>query len=176
MKRAALLLGLVALLAVQANAQRLRGGGSPANYETALGGRMNPWIIGFTIKHFIQGPHAIEGIAHTNFDKRANATFTGLYEYHFNFIPDHREWVMYAGGGAHVGFYDRRDWDHDRWARDGDGTYVTAGLDGIFGVEYTFKNIPLNLSADVKPYVNFTGGHNFFGEEIGGFSVRYTFK
>jgi len=172
MKRAAFLLGLFALLTVQASAQQ-----SPANYETALGLRTNPWIIGFTIKHFIKGPHAIEGLAYTNYDKRANATFTGLYEYHWN-VFGQSEWVMYAGGGAHVGFYDKRDFDHDRWADDGfdDGTYFTAGLDGIIGVEYTFKNIPLNLSADLKPYVNFTGGHNFFGEQIGGFSVRYTLR
>jgi hypothetical protein len=173
MKRAALLLALVALLAVQANAQKR--GGSPANYETAIGARVNPWLIGFTIKHFLQGPHAIEGLATTNFSRNGNLTLTGLYEYHFNFIPSQPEWVMYAGGGAHIGFYDRYDWDRSRWDRDGDGTYVTAGLDGIFGVEYTFKNIPLNLSADVKPYFHFSGGNNFYGESITGVSARYTF-
>lgn len=174
MKKVVLFVAVCAFLATQANAQRTRSGGSPANYKTALGARVNPWIIGFTIKHFISGPHAIEGLATTNHDHRNNATFTGLYEYHWN-VFGQREWVMYAGGGAHVGFYDRREYD-DRWdGRDRD-TYVTAGLDGIFGVEYTFRKIPLNLSADLKPYFHFSGKTNFIGEEIGGFSVRYTFK
>jgi hypothetical protein len=176
MKRAALFLGLFALLATQANAQRLRGGGDPSNYQTALGARMNPWIIGFTIKHFIAGPHAIEGLAYTNFDKGNNATFVGLYEYHWKVTPQHPEFVMYAGGGAHIGFYDRHDYYWDDYVRHGDGTYVTGGLDGIIGVEYTFKKIPLNISADLKPFFNFSGGTHFFGEEIGGASVRYTFK
>jgi hypothetical protein len=176
MKRAALILGLVALMAVQANAQRLRRGGeAPANYGTALGIRMNPWIVGFTIKHFISGPHAIEGLAFTNFDKGSNVTFTGLYEYHWNLTRDMPELLMYAGGGAHLGIYDRYDYDRDRFFRDGDGSYFTAGLDGIIGVEYTFKKIPLNISADLKPFFNFSGGTHFLGEEIGGASARYTF-
>jgi hypothetical protein len=176
MKRAALILGLVALMAVQANAQRLRRGGeAPANYGTALGIRMNPWIVGFTIKHFISGPHAIEGLAFTNFDKGSNVTFTGLYEYHWNLTRDMPELLMYAGGGAHLGIYDRYDYDRDRFFRDGDGSYFTAGLDCIIGVEYTFKKIPLNISADLKPFFNFSGGTHFLGEEIGGASARYTF-
>lgn len=172
-----LLFGVLSLMAFQANAQRrTSGGGSPADYNTALGVRVNPWLVGFTVKHFIKGPHAIEGIVHHYFengDDASNVTFTGLYEYHWN-VFGKSEWNMYAGGGAHLGFWRNYYWDNGR--RRGDGTDVAVGLDGIFGVEYTFKNIPLNLSADLKPYVNFNGYNDFIGEQIGGFSVRYTFK
>jgi len=177
MKRILLLFGVLSLMAFQANAQRrTSGGGSPADYHTALGLRVNPWLAGFTVKHFIKGPHAIEGIVHHYFengDDASNVTFTGLYEYHWN-VFGKSEWNMYAGGGAHLGFWRNYYWDDGR--RRGDGTDVAVGLDGIFGVEYTFKNIPLNLSADLKPYVNFNGYNDFLGEQIGGFSVRYTFK
>ena len=177
MKRILLLFGVLSLMASQANAQRRTsgGGGNPGDYKTALGLRVNPWLAGFTVKHFIQGPHAIEGIVHHYFDNgddASNVTFTGLYEYHWN-VFGKSEWNMYAGGGAHIGFWKNRYWDDGRRRND---NRVVAGLDGIFGVEYTFKKIPLNLSADLKPYFNFNGYNDFLGEQIGGFSVSYTFK
>lgn len=177
MKRILLLFGVLSLMAFQANAQRRGGGGSPADYNTALGIRLNPWTVGFTAKHFIKGPHAIEGIVSHYFgggdDAASNVTFTGLYQYHWGFT-NKSEWNMYAGGGAHLGFWRDYYWDNGR--RHNDGTDVVAGLDGIFGVEYTFKNIPLNLSGDIKPFFNFSGGHDFIGEQIVGVSARYTFK
>lgn len=175
MKKVVLLFSLIAIIATQANAQKKKSyqSSDPSNYETALGVRLNPWVVGFTIKHFIQGPHAIEGLVTTNHSHKTNVTFTGLYEYNWNIgVP---ELNMYAGGGAHVGFYDRRDYDWDRYIDKGKGTYVSPGLDGIIGIEYTFKKIPLNISADLKPYVQFVGPTNYLGEEIGGVSARYTF-
>jgi len=177
MKKVVLLFSLIAMLTIQANAQKKKSfsNSDPSNYTTALGVRLNPWIVGFTIRHFIQGPHAIEGLVTTNHSKRNNVTITGLYEYNWNIgLP---ELNMYVGGGAHLGFYDRQDYD---WSRYEDkhyknGTYVSPGLDGIIGVEYTFKKFPLNISADLKPYVQFVGPTNYMGEEIGGVSARYTF-
>lgn len=173
MKQLVLLFSLCTLMAVQANAQR-RGTAASSNYQTAVGLRVNPWLVGGTIKHFIAGPHAIEGLITTNVSNRSNVTFTFLYEYHIAPFPK-PEFRLYFGGGAHVGIYDRRDYDNDRWFEHGDGTYVTPGLDGIVGLEYKFKKIPLVVSGDLKPYFNFTGGTHFVGEEIGGASVRYTF-
>ncbi|PSL48151.1 hypothetical protein CLV51_1021013 [Chitinophaga niastensis] len=177
MKKVVLLFTLIAMVAIQANAQKrsnYRSSNDPANYNTALGIRLNPWIVGFTVKHFIQGPHAIEGLVTTNHEHNNNVTFTGLYEYNWNIgLP---ELTMYAGGGVHVGIYDRRDYDWDRYVDKGKGAYVSPGLDGIIGIEYTFKKIPLNISADLKPYVQFVGPTNYMGEEIGGVSARFTFK
>jgi hypothetical protein len=174
MKQIVLLFSLFTLMAVQANAQK-GGAGAPANYQTAVGLRVNPWLVGGTIKHFISGPHAIEGLVTTNVSNKNNVTFTFLYEYHIAPFPK-PEFLLYFGGGAHLGIYDRFDYDRDRWYRDGDGTYLTPGLDGIVGIEYKFKKIPLVVSADLKPYFHFNGGTNFVGEEIGGASVRYTFR
>ncbi|MRG45573.1 hypothetical protein GFS24_10630 [Chitinophaga sp. SYP-B3965] len=173
MKRILLLFGVLSLMAIQASAQR---GGSPGDYKTAIGVRVNPWIIGFTAKHFIQGPHAIEGIVSHYFGSGdrdvTNVTLTGLYEYTWN-VFGKSEWNMYAGGGAHVGFW--RDRYYDNNGRKEYDTEANVGLDGIFGVEYTFKKIPLNLSGDIKPFFNFNGGHDFIGEQLLGVSARYTF-
>jgi hypothetical protein len=174
MKQLVLLFSLITMMAVTADAQKRRSSSGSFGYETAVGLRVNPWIVGGTIKHFIAGPHAIEGLITTNVSNRRNVTFTALYEYHIAPFPK-PEFHLYFGGGAHVGLYDRRDYDTDEYFRHGDGTYVSPGLDGIVGIEYKFKKIPLVVSADLKPYFNFNGGTNFFGEEIGGASVRYTF-
>ena len=175
MKKVVLLFSLIAAIAIQANAQRNKSykSSDPANYNTALGIRLNPWVVGFTVKHFIQGPHAIVGIISTNHEHRNNVTFTALYEYNWNVgMPGLN---MYAGGGAHLGIYDRRDYDWDRYVNKGNGSYVSPGLDGIIGIEYTFKKFPLNISADLKPYVQFVGPTNYIGEEIGGVSARFAF-
>ena len=174
MKQLVLFFGLFTMITVQASAQK-RSSATDANYSTALGLRVNPFLIGFTAKHFITGPHAIEGLITTNVSTNRNVTFTGLYEYHWQFTKM-KEFLMYAGGGAHVGAYDRYDYYTDGYFRDGDGTYVTGGLDGIFGVEYTFPKIPLVVSADVKPYFNFNGGARHFGEDLVGLSARYIFR
>ncbi|MCK7553918.1 hypothetical protein MKQ70_02390 [Chitinophaga sedimenti] len=173
MKKIVLLCGMLAALSLGANAQRTS---NPADYKVGLGLRVNPWIVGFTAKGFIKGPHAIEGIVHHYYGSNINnVTFTGLYEYTFN-VFGRSEWNMYGGGGAHIALWQDRYYDGDRWRNDGTTAY--PGLDGIFGVEYTFKKIPLNLSADLKPFFHFNSPNdgNFFGEQIGGLSARYTFK
>lgn len=173
MKQLVLLFSLCALMTVQANAQR-RSAGGEFGYRTGVGLRVNPWVVGGTIKHFLAGPHAIEGLITTNVSNRNNVTFTFLYEYHV--APFSKpEFHLYFGGGAHLGIYDRFDYDHNRWVRHGDGTYATPGLDGIIGLEYKFKKIPLVVSADLKPYFHFNGETKFIGEEIGGASARFTF-
>lgn len=173
MKRILLLFGVLSLMAFQANAQQ---GGNPGDYKTAIGVRVNPWIIGFTAKHFIKGPHAIEGIVSHYFGSGdrdvTNVTFTGLYEYTWN-VFGKSEWNMYAGGGAHIGLW--RDRYYNGNGNKEYDTEANVGLDGIFGVEYTFKKIPLNLSGDIKPFFNFNGGHSFIGEQLVGVSARYTF-
>ena len=86
-------------------------------------------------------------------------------------IPD-PSWRIFFGGGAHFGV-----WDHDyRYnpERSGpDRDEAIFGFDGIGGVEYIFKNIPLGLSADIKPAVNLVSDVDFFPHNMFGFSARY---
>lgn len=92
-------------------------------------------------------------------------------------LPDN-SWRLFFGGGVHAGV-----WDNGRWYNRRDDIFVTnrpqplIGIDGIGGVEYIFKNIPLGLSADLKPAINFTGnGPTFFNHNLAGFTARYYFR
>jgi len=48
------------------------------------------------------------------------------------------QFYWYWGGGVHVNPHARLD-------------YLEVGIDGIAGIGYNFKNIPLNISFDFKP-------------------------
>lgn len=92
-------------------------------------------------------------------------------------MPD-PSWRLFFGGGLHGGVWDNGRWYNDRtdaWVNDRPEPII--GIDGIGGVEYLFKNIPLGLSADIKPAVNFTGnGPEFFNHNLAGVSARYYFR
>jgi hypothetical protein len=116
---------------------------------------------GVTLKHFLTGNHALEGIGYFyNYGTR----ITGLYEIYgdINNAPGLR---WYIGPGAHVGFYNTKY-----------GGGSSAGVDGVLGLDYKVTNAPLNLSLDWQPSFEF--GDNFnngFSGGWGGFGVRYTF-
>ena len=171
MKQLVLLFSLCSIVVIQANAQHR---GSSADYSNAIGVRGNVLgIVGATYQHLFTEHHAFEGIIYTNTNRRSNVTMTALYEYHFEIGAPHFQ--LYAGGGVHLGIYDRWDYDRDKYWDHGNGQYASPGMDGIIGVEYKFANLPLVVSADLKPYVNFVGGTEHMAEEMGGVSARFTF-
>ena len=135
------------------------------DYNTGIGLRAGYWS-GLTLKHFINKNAALEGL----FDSRWHGfNLTGLYEIHNQaFETDRLNW--YYGGGAHIGFYDttNKSWN------DNSGNYSIVGIDGILGIEYNFKEVPINLSLDWKPAFNLTGGTGFWGDG-GALSIRYIF-
>ena len=148
-----ILLTLVLALAViaLANAQ---------DYKTGIGLR-GGWGYGLTVKHFISEKSALEGILSSRW---SGFEITGLYEIHNRaFDVDRLNW--YFGGGAHVGFYGNNY---------PGGNVTVVGIDGILGLEYNFKEVPINLSLDWKPAFNFIGYSHFFGDG-GAFSIRYIF-
>jgi hypothetical protein len=134
------------------------------DYGTALGFRFGTGA-GVTIKHFISRNSAIEGLLLTRW---SGFELTGLYEVHHEaFDTERLKWLY--GGGAHLGFYDgnRVEWGDPGYA------YNIFGIDGIIGLEYSFREVPINLGLDLKPALNFIGYSAFWTEF--GFSVRYTF-
>ena len=70
------------------------------------------------------------------------------------------------GGGAHVGA-----WNEDRDL----GNRGVFGLDGIIGVEYRFKHIPLGLSADFKPAINLVSNVEYYPANDIGLAARFYF-
>jgi hypothetical protein len=163
MKKTAIIFAFITLSALSLNAQE---------YKTSLGLRagLPPFSLsGITVKHFLDKNNALEGIVSFNYN---GIVATGLFENeHWTGIYPGINW--YWGVGAHVGI----------WGS-GDNPYINSsstyqggtmlGIDGILGAEYTFDNIPLNISIDALPTVNILGyqGWNPFNIAV---SVRYVF-
>lgn len=137
-----------------------------AQYKNALGLRLGPaW--GVTFKHKFSEKNALELLLNSYW---GSFVVTGLYEYHIPVITDGMN--FYVGGGAHLGFYNYNSrWDR-YWGTYRGGAFL--GFDGILGLEYTFSEVPINLSIDWKPAFDFFGYHGFWGDG-GAFSIRYAF-
>lgn len=135
------------------------------NYQTGIGLRFAPFA-GVTLKHFIARDQALEGIVGWRWNGFA---ITGLYEFQkpIREIPD-LDWFI--GGGGHIGF-----WDGDKyyWKNEDEDNIFVFGADFIIGLEYTLRDLPISLSLDFKPALNFVGDdHVWYG---GGFTARYVF-
>ena len=132
-------------------------------YLTSVGLRAGV-APGITLKHFVRTDAALEGILTT---RGKGINITGLYEWHSP-LGEVENFFWYIGGGGHIGF-----WDDDSYMK-GDFTesYVALGIDGILGMEYTFEEIPLNISLDWKPTFNIVEYSGFWGDELA-LSARY---
>jgi hypothetical protein len=138
---------------------------SAQDYNTGIGLR-GGFSNGITIKHFLSPNTAFEGIISSRW---RGLELTGLYEIHNRaFNTDRLKW--YFGFGGHVGFYNG---DYPKWADPG-LSYTVVGVDGILGLEYSFEEVPFNISIDWKPTFNFYGYSGFWADE-GAISIRYIF-
>jgi len=135
-----------------------------SDYKTALGVKVYPGAL--TVKHFFKPNTAIEGLGYFSSD---GFRITGLYEKHFDIDGiDGLKW--YVGGGGHMGVWSD-SWKTKYPAREGG---MAIGIDGVIGLDYKIKGIPLNLSFDWQPSFNIIG-YNYFEGGWGGLGVRYTF-
>jgi hypothetical protein len=137
-------------------------------YDSSVGVRLGP-ENGVTFKHFVNDNNAVEVIASLRW---RGVNVTGLYEVHkLAFDIDGLFW--YFGGGAHVGVWGASSPWHDASSTN-NGNFA-AGIDGVIGFEYTFREYPINIGIDWKPAINLIG--NFHPWVDGSaLSVRYIFK
>jgi hypothetical protein len=138
------------------------------DYSTAIGFRMGP-ASGLTVKTFLSDRAAFEGLLSTRW---RGFLLTGLYELHQDVFGS-TAFNFYYGLGGHIGWWDTDKYDHPWW--DDDDVHTAFGIDGIIGLEYTFEEIPFNISVDWKPMFTITKGSGFTGDGAG-FAVRYTIK
>lgn len=133
---------------------------SSLTYKSAFGVKI--WNGGgLTLKTFLDTKNALE---FTGFFRGQGFRVGAAYLIHGDLNSEgNLKW--YFGPGAHVGFY---KFDNQP---DDDGTYF--GVSGVIGVDYKFKELPINLSLDWQPTFEFSGKAYF--EPWGGLSVRYTF-
>jgi len=157
MKRVFLLIAIIAAITVTAAGQ---------DYKTSLGLRAGYPYSGLTIKHFLNKKNALEGMLGTSW---GGFVATGLYE-NEHWTGEYPGLNWFWGIGAHAGF-----WDAGRNPKIVD-TYEGSviGLDLIAGLEYTFDEIPLNLSLDLLPTFNLIGDTSWGGIN-GAISIRYVF-
>ena len=138
------------------------------SYKTALGLRFGGLTSGITLKHFTNSNTALEGILIVG---RKSVVITGLYEKHVAADKNSSLKFLY-GFGAHVGFFQ----DGGSYYYNDKRTYTSTavlGIDGILGLDYKFNKAPINISMDIKPFIDFFGGNYVYMD--GGISLRYTF-
>jgi hypothetical protein len=130
------------------------------DYKTGIGLR-GGFANGLTIKHFVSGKSAFEGIISTS-TKWGGYELTVLYEIHNRaFNVENLNW--YFGFGGHIGSYDA-----DKLSS------TIIGIDGVLGIEYNFSEAPINIGLDWMPVFNIVGDSNFWGDR-GALSIRYIF-
>ncbi|MGA1977077.1 MAG: hypothetical protein ABSG89_04395 [Bacteroidales bacterium] len=140
--------------------------GNAQDYKTGIGLR-GGFDYGLTVKHFTSEKSAFEILLASRW---RGLEITGLYEIHNQaFNTDRLKW--YFGFGGHIGFWNG-NYTHD-WGTPGTN-YTVVGIDGILGLEYSFKEIPINIGIDWKPAFNFIGYSGFWVDD-GALSIRYIF-
>lgn len=144
-----------------------------SSYHTAFGLRAGE-TSGLTIKQFIGGPNALEGIVGVWYH---GFSATVLYErYTPAFNLSGMNWYYGLGGHAslqtgHHFYVYHRDHRHEYY-RDG---AIGLGVDGIFGLEYKIPSAPLAVSLDVKPYLEFVSDGHIWTSLDPGLGIKLVF-
>ncbi|MEO6733118.1 MAG: hypothetical protein ABIN01_17975 [Ferruginibacter sp.] len=174
MKKQILLVAIISTLAISNTMAQKSSSFNSSTYKTALGVKVYPGSGGaaVTLKHFVSKGIALEALGYA---WKRGGRLTGLFEFHWD-IPGATGLKWYVGPGVHVSFYNDKDYYRNNNNPYVGDSYVAAGLDGVIGLDYKFNKIPLNLSADWQPSVEFGDGrYNGFAGDYGGISARYTF-
>jgi len=136
-----------------------------APYNRALGVKF-PGGLSLTYKKFITDTHNVEAQLtawHQGF------RVAGLYEFNFYSFEKVPELSWFVGPGAHIGF-----WKHTQDSSKNYNSQADIGVDGIIGLDYKFKNAPINVSVDWEPAITLVGSAGFT-PVFGGVAIRYTF-
>lgn len=149
------------------------------DYEHSAGVRLG-LTSGLTYKKFVNDTEAFEILWS---GRRDGSQITALYEFHRPMeVAFNESFYFYYGVGGHIG-YERFDdlrkvivsevpleFEYEERG------YFAMGVDGILGVEYRYLEVPMTISFEVKPYLNFIGMRytkSTFWDA--GFSFKYIF-
>jgi hypothetical protein len=158
MKRIFILLSLLFLISTSKSLAQ-------SDYKFGVGLRVG-WPTGVSAKYFFSQSWAVEGIGTGRF---RGIGLTLLLQKHKP-LGDDFKW--YYGGGFHGSFYSGQYYNgpHKKYY---DEDTFSWGLDAVGGLEYVFSNIPISISADIKPALEINYGPYFsFGTAA---TVRYVF-
>ncbi|WP_370089955.1 hypothetical protein [Ekhidna sp.] len=159
------ILTLSVFLAAPAMAQQLKTGTS---YNTAIGVR-GLGTSGLTIKHFTGANKALEGII--GFYPNAFSATLLVERYAPAFDEPGLNW--YYGIGGHIATQSdviRNDGIYRR-----ETSEVGFGVDGIFGIEYKIREVPIAMSLDFKPFFEVATDGDAFIALDPGLGIKVTF-
>ena len=145
------------------------------DYKSAIGGRLGTTyydVFTASYKTFITEPGALEfnaGVGGKKYDhdyRTFAVTASAAYQHHFP-IGNIAGFKWYVGGGLMI--YNATS-DYDRLKGFGFGVFPTGGVD------YKIGNIPLDVSADIRPtiFIAAPGYYNSYYSNFG-IAARYTF-
>lgn len=135
-----------------------------SSYQSALGAKFSAGIAA-SYKHFLTPTNALE--AQSMFFQKG-IRLIGLYEFHFYNIEGLDGLGWYVGPGAHVGFY------YGRY-KTAYNTIIDLGIDGVIGLDYHFRNTPVNVSLDWQPSFGLLGKSGI-QPQFGGLALRYVLQ
>jgi len=146
----------------------LTGSVGAQNFQSAIGARLGrPLAVSY--KMFISEPGAVElfgGLGYYGGDTYLNAN--AAYEHHLAF-PNVDDLSWYFGGGGGVSIW-------SGLIRPASAPGASLNIFGVLGLDYTFRDIPLNLSLDWMPTFvtgSYLGG---FRPGYGALAARYVLK
>ncbi len=143
--------------------------GKAQDYITAAGLRGGVFS-GVTIKQRLSEDHMLEVLLSAH---KGGYNFTILAEnQRIAFKNDQFHW--YYGFGMHTGVWGDQMIIRPWGERPEYTSRFVLGLDAIGGLEYTFRQVPINIAIDYKPCVNLLP-LGVWGEGPA-LSVRYTFR
>lgn len=173
MKRVVVTFHVVLLLSFSAVSLQAQDGGS---YKSGIGLRAGGGyydVVAASFKTFVTTPGAIEinvGFRPYGITGYSWFNLSGSVSYQHHFPIGNVEGLRWFVGGGLTAFNTFSSYD----------TYKGFGL-GIFptgGVDYKFGNIPLNVSADIRPTISIIRPYSYYSSFYAGnagVSARYTF-
>ncbi|MEP2024415.1 MAG: hypothetical protein ABJH98_18155 [Reichenbachiella sp.] len=136
-------------------------------YDRSAGVRLGG-SSGLTFKKFIVDEQAIEAIVS---NRKNGIQLTVMYLLHQPMrVSFNDNFYFYYGVGGHVGSekhggIDKTLTNTDPASFEYDNkNYLTMGIDGMIGIEYRMLSVPITLSLDLKPYLNYVGFRKIKGD------------
>lgn len=155
-------LTVLLFFATQLNAQL--NGPAGTEYNQAIGIKF-PGGLSLTYKKFVTDTRNIE-LQLTSWNQGFRVS--GLYEFNYYTFNSVEGLAWFVGPGVHIGLW------KEQYSKDYN-SYADLGIDGIIGLDYKFKNIPINASIDWEPAVTLVGTAGFT-PAYGGLAIRYIIK
>jgi hypothetical protein len=123
-------------------------------YRHAIGIRGSYFNPGIEYRYFIDYKNSVKALLSS---RDRGLQLHGLYEIHrFNIFEFSDRFVFFYGAGLHAGYQRWDELEKDK-LHTKTLNHTLAGIDGLAGLEYYFRGVPVLAGLEVKPYVDIFG-------------------